>query len=222
VILGGVRVVSALDNQLGYWNGPGAVKTFGHPLEPTWLDRIGRRARILDYGCGYGRLAGLLTGRGFVDVEGVDVAPNLISHAREMRPSTRFEVLDSPPRLRHDDQSIDAVFLFAVLTCVPTDDGQRDLVAELRRVLRPRGLLYLSDLCLQDDQRNRDRYQDFAAKYGTYGIFETGDGAVCRHHTKEWLHTLLTGFDTTATREVRVDTMNGHPVVATQLLATRT
>ncbi|MFC4856825.1 class I SAM-dependent methyltransferase [Actinophytocola glycyrrhizae] len=214
--------MDAPDNQLGYWNAAGAAKTFGHPVEPTWLDRIDRQARILDYGCGYGRLSGLLAGRGFVAVEGVDIAPSLIARARETWPGPLFAILDSPPRLRHDDASIDAVFLFAVLTCVPTDAGQRELVAELRRVLRPGGLLYLSDLCLQDDRRNQDRYQEFAARYGTYGVFETGDGAVCRHHTMDWLHSLLTGFDLVATREVGVDTMNGHPAVATQLLVSRT
>jgi SAM-dependent methyltransferase len=214
--------VDARDSQLGYWNTTGAVKTFGHPVEPAWLDRIDRRARILDYGCGYGRLSGLLAERGFVAVDGVDVAPNLIARARELHPSLNFAVLDNPPRLRHDDNSVDAVFLFAVLTCVPTDSGQRELVAELRRVLRPGGLLYLSDLCLQDDRRNQDRYQKFAAKYGVHGVFETSDGAVCRHHTLDWLHTLLTGFDVVATREVPVDTMNGHPAVATQLLVSTT
>ena len=214
--------MDGLDNQLGYWNTTGAAKTFGHPVEPTWLDRIDRQARILDYGCGYGRLSGLLAERGFVAVEGLDVAPNLIARARASRPSLSFAVLDDPPRLRHDDDSVDAVFLFAVLTCVPSDSGQRELVGELRRVLRPGGFLYLSDLCLQDDRRNQDRYRKFAARYGVHGVFETGDGAVCRHHTPDWLRSLLTGFDVVATREVRVDTMNGHPAVATQLLMSST
>jgi SAM-dependent methyltransferase len=219
---GYVHTVDALDNQLGYWNAAGVGKTFGHPIEPTWLDRIDRRARIVDYGCGYGRLSGLLAERGFVAVEGVDVAPNLIARARESQPASRFAVLDHPPRLPHDDNSIDAVFLFAVLTCVPTDGGQRELVAELRRALRPGGLLYLSDLCLQDDRRNQDRYEEFAAKYGVHGVFETSDGAICRHHTLDWLHSLLAGFDVMATREVPVATMNGNPAVATQLLAAKT
>jgi SAM-dependent methyltransferase len=214
--------VGALDNQVEYWNAAGAAKTFGHPVEPAWLDRIDRRARILDYGCGHGRLAGLLAERGFLEVEGVDVAPVLVARARAAQPTARFAVLDDPPRLRNDDDSIDAVFLFAVLTCVPTDDGQRELVTELRRVLRPGGLLYLSDLCLQDDRRNRDRYREFAPTYGVHGVFETGDGAVCRHHTVEWLHDLVTGFEVVASREVRVDTMNGHPAVATQLLVAKT
>lgn len=210
--------MASLDNQREYWDSTGVAKTFGHPVERSWLDGVDRQARILDYGCGYGRLTGLLTEWGFQNVEGVDVSPRMLARARQRCPGVRFTLLDSPPRLSHRDGSVDVVLLFAVLTCVPSDAGQRELVAELRRVLRPGGLIYVSDLCLQDDERNRARYQQYAAKFGTYGAFETGDGAVCRHHTVDWLHDLFAGFDQAATREVTVETMNGHPARTTQLL----
>ncbi|MGW0433787.1 class I SAM-dependent methyltransferase [Micromonospora sp. NPDC003197] len=210
--------MTELDNQVAYWNSIGTTKSFGHPPEPSWLDRIDRRARILDYGCGYGRLAGLLAGWGFENVEGVDSAPQLIARARQEQSGARFTVLDHTPGLPHGDESIDVVLLFAVLTCVVTDAGQRELVAELHRVLRSGGFLYVSDLCLQADQRNRSRYQKFAERYGSYGVFETADGAVCRHHTLDWLYDLLANFILVATREIAVETMNGRPVIATQIL----
>jgi hypothetical protein len=109
-----------------------------------------------------------------------------------------------------------------VLTCIPTDTGQRDLAAELRRLLRPGALLYLSDMCIQDDERNRARYARFAAKYGVYGIFETDDGAVCRHHEPGWLRELLTGFEPVVCQDISVQTMNGHPAHVTQLLTRKT
>jgi SAM-dependent methyltransferase len=208
-------------NQLAYWNSTGATKTFTHPIDLTWLADLPDRARILDYGCGYGRLAGLLHSHGTGHVEGADTAPALIDRARQQHPGLTFHLLDNPPQLPHPDASIDAVVLFAVLTCIPTDEGQRQLAAELHRVLRPGGIAYISDLCLQDDQRNINRYQQFAATYGTYGVFETSDGAICRHHTLAWLHELLRDFAVTTTREITVDTMNGHSVKATQLLATK-
>jgi SAM-dependent methyltransferase len=212
---------NGLDSQREYWNSAGTTKTFGHPIELTWLDGLDRHARVLDYGCGYGRLVGLLAGHGFDAVEGVDVAENMIERARAGQPGGRFAVLRDPPRLPYGQDTFDAVMLFAVLTCVPSDEGQRGLVAELHRVLRRGGLLYLSDLCLQGDQRNRFRYQRFAARYGTYGVFETDDGAVCRHHTTDWLRDLFTDFDIARTRDVDVDTMNGRPIRATQLLMTK-
>lgn len=114
--------------------------------------------------------------QGFENVEGVDVAPRLLSRAENEQPGTQFTVLTNPPQLDQQEDSVDLVLLFAVLTCIPGDAGQRELVTELRRVLRPGGLLYVSDLCLQEDHRNRSRYQQFAAKYGTYGSSRPATG----------------------------------------------
>ncbi|NUT33253.1 MAG: class I SAM-dependent methyltransferase [Hamadaea sp.] len=208
-----------LDHQVGYWTTTGAAKTFTHPLELTWLDGVDRGARILDYGCGYGRLTAYLRDHGFAHVEGADIAPALIDRARAAAPDLTFHLMDEPPALPHPDDALDVVVLFAVLTCVPDDGAQRDLIAELRRVLRPGGLLYVSDLPLQDDARNRERYERFARTYGTYGVFETGDGGVCRHHDRAWLADLLGEFTVAAERTVVVPTMNGNEVTAVQLLA---
>lgn len=211
--------MASLDQQSEYWNSTGAGKTFTHPLDPTWLSSLDRNARILDYGCGYGRLTAELRERGFTRVEGTDFSPALITRARRQWPALRFTVIDAPPTLPYPGESRDAILLFAVLTCIPTDTGQRELLTELRRLLRPGALLYLSDMCLQSDARNRVRYEAHAAKYGVYGIFETGDGAICRHHDPAWLRSLLSGFDQIAQQHITVTTMNGNPAQITQLLA---
>lgn len=208
-----------LDNQLTYWNTTGVTKTFTHPVDFTWLRDLAPTARILDYGCGYGRVAGLALAEGYTGVEGVDTSPGLIERARRDLPGLTFHTLPDPPHLPYPDASIDAVLLMAVLTCIPTDDGQQRLIAELARVLRPGGLLYVSDLLLQTDERNRARYRRYAGVYGTYGVFDVGDGAVCRHHSPKRLHSLLDDFTVTRTREITVRTMNANSVAALQLLA---
>ncbi|MEU9667759.1 hypothetical protein AB0E25_19605 [Streptomyces bobili] len=93
------------------------------------------------------------------------------------------------------------------------------MIAELNRILKPGGILYISDLLLEDDERNRSRYDRHADHYGSYGVFETGDGAVCRHHSREWFSTLLAGFQTLDTRIITVATMNGHEATGIQILA---
>ncbi|MFI6644682.1 class I SAM-dependent methyltransferase [Streptomyces sp. NPDC050504] len=210
---GASAVPTDLDRQVPYWDAA-TTKTFTHPLHLPWLDAVDRRAAVLDYGCGYGRTMGELQRLGFDDLTGVDVSPGMVERARGLHPGLRFEALDAPPRSPYPDASFDAVLLFAVLTCVPGDAAQRLLVAELERVLRPGGLLYVSDLLLQEDARNRERYRSHAEHYGesgsSYGVFETGDGAVCRHHAREWLAALLAGFETVDTRTVAVATMNGN------------
>lgn len=211
--------VSDLNSQTDYWDAAATTKTFTHPLHRLWLEGIGRHAAVLDYGCGYGRTIEALAAEGFDNLAGVDTSPGMIARARTLHPATRFAVVDTPPLVTCPDASIDLVVLFAVLTCIPGDEAQQRLIDELMRVLKPGGLLYLSDMLLQDDNRNCGRYARDARRYGTYGVFETGDGAVCRHHPGDWFHTLLTDFSIVDTRRITVTTMNGHDSAGIQLLA---
>jgi HAD superfamily hydrolase (TIGR01509 family) len=217
--LGQVRRIVALNNQVAYWDEAAGSKTFTHPLHAPWLDGVDRRAAVLDYGCGYGRSIGELARQGFENLVGADISAGMISRARQAHPASRFSVIGSPPALAEPDASVDVVLLFAVLTCVPGDHAQRALIAELMRVLKPSGLLYISDLLSQDDERNRDRYARNIGRYGTYGVFETGDGAVCRHHSREHLAALVSGFQVVEEREIEVGTMNGHRSTGIQILA---
>jgi SAM-dependent methyltransferase len=206
--------------QVGYWNTAGATKTFTHPLALEWLGGIDRAARVLDYGCGYGRLTAELAAAGFSDVVGVDVSQTLIGLARQQHPRLRFQVLANPPALEEQSGGVDAVLLFAVLTCVPPDSAQRALLDELRRVVRPGGLLYLSDLTLASDERNRSRYAQYRGDL-PYGVFMTGDGAHCRHHDPDHLRELLSGFEIERERTFTVATMNGNQTPALQIAARR-
>ncbi|MBS2963159.1 class I SAM-dependent methyltransferase [Actinocrinis puniceicyclus] len=206
------------DPQAAYWDGIGATKTFTHPLNPDWLAGWSRNARVLDYGCGYGRVMAELSAHGFRDLVGADPSAALIARGRRLRPDLRFTVLSSPA-LAYPSGSFDLVVLFAVLTCVPDDAAQREIVTELDRVLAPGGLLYVSDLLLQDDPRNRARYAAHARQSGArYGVFATGDGAVCRHHDVAYLRALLSDFELVDELLIDVATMNGNPSRAVQLL----
>src|SRR6185312_12836665 len=68
--------------------------------------------------------------------------------------------------------SIDAILLFAVLTCIPDSHEQEKLIAAVSRGLRPGGLIYISDLLINDDSRNRARYEQYAKQFNCYGVFE--------------------------------------------------
>jgi SAM-dependent methyltransferase len=206
-----------LDHQLDYWNRMGPGKSFGHPVNFERLSRwLTTNARILDLGCGYGRALGLLFERGYHNLIGFDPAAAMIAMARERFPAITFEELVSPPHLDLPDLSLDAVLLFSVLTCVPTDDGQRAIVSEAVRVLRPGGLLYISDLWLQTEERNRERYNRDERKYGTYGVFDLPEGVTVRHHDPRWIEALTRDFDELALDPIDVQTMNGNPAKAFQ------
>jgi ubiquinone/menaquinone biosynthesis C-methylase UbiE len=67
--------------------------------------------------------------------------------------------------------SFDAVLLFTLLTCMPMEREQRGLFAEVQRILRPSGLVYISDLLLTTDSRNIIRYQQFLSSMVPTGSF---------------------------------------------------
>lgn len=214
------RSARKLDAQVAYWDAAASDKVFTHPLHQPWLADTKRDAAILDVGCGYGRIIAELERLGFRDLAGADISPAMIARAQQDHPDARFTVLTDPPALAAlPGASMDLVVLFAVLTCIPGDDAQQALLAELNRVLKPGGRLYLSDLLLQDDPRNLERYARGAERHGTYGVFETGDGAICRHHSRTHLDELLAGFEIDDEREISVATMNGHTSAGIQILA---
>jgi SAM-dependent methyltransferase len=195
---------------IGYWDAAGAAKTFTHPLNLDWLAGVPRDARILDYGCGYGRTMAELTGAGFTGVAGADVSAALIERGQASRPGLRFMRIERPPAVPVPSASVDLVLLFAVLTCVPGDADQRALIGEIERVLKPGDRLYVSDL-LQDGD---------PARYDADGVFTTSDGAVCRHHDLPHLHDLLRRFDREREEQLTVTTMNGNAARGVQLLVT--
>jgi hypothetical protein len=111
---------------------------------------------------------------------------------------------------------VDAVLLLGVLTCVPSDEGQRSIIQEIYRVLRKGALLHIGDFWLQTDQRNQERYKRGLERHGTYGVFDLPEGVTLRHHSRQWIEELTHLFHQIAIDDIHVTTMNGHPALAFQ------
>jgi SAM-dependent methyltransferase len=135
----------AAPDQTTFWSRAAGTKTFTHPLDDARFSKaLARDARILDFGCGQGRLRAEFQRIGFTHITGVDSSPEMIRAARARLPGIDFAVNDGG-RLPFADGSFDAVTLFAVLTCIPDDAAQKNLLAEFKRTLRLGGLLLISD-----------------------------------------------------------------------------
>ena len=205
-----------LNSQFDYWNTTGTQKPFAHPLNLRRIRQwVSDESAILDYGCGYGRVLGELHKEGYEHLIGLDFSPAMIEAARAQHPELIFEVVEGST-IPLPDASVDGVLLFSVLTCIPTDEGQRALLKEVNRVLNRGGLLYISDLWLQTDERNVTRYERDQQKYGIYGVFDLPEGVTVRHHDPKWIESLTSDFTTVALDELEVVTMNGNPAKAFQ------
>ena len=212
-----VRADSIGGENRGYWEAEGATKTFTLPVDAEALSRwVPQDSHLLDYGCGYGRVMAILRSHGYHQLTGVDPSHALMERGRREMPdlpASSFQHFD-PPTLPFPDASFDAALLLAVLTVISDDDAQRQVLTELRRVVRPGGVLYISDFWLQEDDRNQERYARGEAKYGQYGVFELAEGAVLRHHSREWIQDLTAEWEVLETRDIPVTTMHGNPALA--------
>ena len=206
-------------SQISYWDRVAHEKCFSHPLRVDWLARYltNPAARILDYGCGYGRTLAELSRAGYTRVVGTDFSQAMLGRARREVPHSML-VRNDGSALPVKSESIDAVLLFAVLTCIPGSNDQRVVLAEIERVLRPGGLLYISDVLVNSDLRNRERYERHAEKYECYGVFELPEGVVVRHHEKEWIAEITGPFHRQEYEQFNVTTMNGNVSAAFQYL----
>jgi len=205
-------------SQISYWDRVAHEKRFSHPLRLDWLTRYSnQQARILDYGCGYGRTLAELSRAGYDHVVGTDFSEAMLGRSRRELPHSML-VRNDGSVLPIKSESIDAVLLFAVLTCIPDDNDQRVVLSEVERVLSPGGLLYISDLLVNDDPRNRERYEQWAEKYKCYGVFELPEGVVVRHHRKEWIAEVTGSFRQLEHEPFTVTTMNGNQSSAFQYL----
>ncbi len=94
-------------------------------------------AEVLDVACGHGRIANRLAARGAV-VTGLDADPFFLARAREADSSAEY-VEGDMRALRFADASFDAVVLWFTSLGYFDDEGNRAVLRELRRVLRPGG-----------------------------------------------------------------------------------
>ncbi len=105
-------------------------------------DYVKNGDRVLDIGCGNGRLLELLNDK-TIKYLGVDVSEKLIEAARQKYPGNEF-LIASALNLPFSDNSFDKVFLVAVLHNIPSEEFRSQILKEAKRVLKPGGLLILT------------------------------------------------------------------------------
>ena len=195
-----------MDNR-EYWDMVANDKNFTTPFQSDLFKKyVDINKSVLDIGCGYGRTLKELYDLGYRNLIGIDFSKEMIDRAWNLYSYINFYGNE----LSFDDSSIDSVILLGVLTCIPNKSNQEQLIKEIYRILKPSGILYINDFLLNDSLMYLDRYDKYKDKYGDYGIFETADGGVFRHHTKEYLENLLNGFIEEKVKTLTYTTMNGH------------
>jgi SAM-dependent methyltransferase len=195
-----------LDAQAEYWDSVAVYAASTHPIPlSVFRDFIPSTATILDYGCGYGRICSELAASGYRKVVGIDISKEMIKRGRSLNGALDLRLFDgrSPG---FDDGSFDVCLLIAVLHCIPSDAGQEHAIDEVRRLLKPGGIVFVSDYPLQTDARYRKLYRESERELGIFGVFRSGE-SVIRHHDMRRIHKLLSGFNLLWQDNIRICNM---------------
>jgi len=98
--------------------------------------------RILDLGCGNGRLYELFKDCS-IDYYGVDFSEKLIEIAKNHYPKAKFQITDAL-NLPFPNNFFDKVLSVAVFHQIPSEEFRRRFLTEIKRVLKPEGYLILT------------------------------------------------------------------------------
>jgi SAM-dependent methyltransferase len=113
-------------------------------LEPN-LDAFAAKilpdAKILDYGCGYGRITNLLYAKGYTQITGVDTSVEMIRRGLNEFPVLdlrQIKTFENPVELG----KFDVILLCAVLTCIPLKAHRKKIITAAHEALKQGGIIY--------------------------------------------------------------------------------
>jgi ubiquinone/menaquinone biosynthesis C-methylase UbiE len=112
-----------------------------HLARYVWAAQLASGRRVLDAACGMAYGTRLLADAGASEVVGIDISEEVVAEARATAgPNMTFDVGDLR-KLPYGDDEFDLIACFEAIEHVPDPDVVLD---ELRRVLRPGGVVALS------------------------------------------------------------------------------
>lgn len=181
----GIRERNAVFD-IGYWHGAALEAT--RPLHEL-LARVGHRVtdfeRVLDFGCGGGKVAVNLLGTG-PEIYACDIHAPSIAWLNDHFPALHADATGYDPPLPYADDHFDLLFAWSVLTHWDPE-RQRAWLSEWARVVRPGGLVLGTYLGPEMAPGGRDDVTRSLADDGVAYIEVPKDGAATEyfHGTKE-------------------------------------
>jgi len=205
--------VPASSQLIPYWNESATTKEFRHPIPDSIISNyFPSGAAIIDIGCGQGRLCKQLSDMGF-SLSGTDTSAAMLEQAKKTAPNCEFRQ-SQDGKIPWNDDSFEVAIAVTLFISVPAETEQQQLISEVKRVLKPNGLLFISDMPLQWSTRYIERYQKGLQRYGQYGVFALPSGNVVRHHELSYFMQLVSGFNTLEIETHNVTTMNSNSAQA--------
>ena len=161
-----------------FWNEPSNVEdskfTTPLPSKEFLMKFIPKHGKVLDFGCGYGRLTKLLVDYGY-KVVGVDISKPLIDQAKKLCPNALFRVSSVQGYNPEYDGPFDAILILAVIENIISLKEREDLAKKISKSLKKGGILLIETFIY--DERNNKQYVSNHIDGESKGVFFVKKGS---------------------------------------------
>lgn len=132
----------------------------------SWMEKgFGdKKANVLDLGCGSGRLLNYLAQKN-VEYTGMDLSDNLVKEAQKNHPHYKFLVGQMQDLSAFKNGSFDYIFLLASFHHLETKAERIKTLQELKRILKPEGLIFMTNWNLWQNKSGRKNKKKGYRKY---------------------------------------------------------
>jgi len=187
--------------QVAAWDKVAKETNFNLEIDLSqFIERVPSEEKVLDYGCGYGRITELLYQNGYNNIIGIDTSGEMIRRGKLMHPHLLLHKAQES-KLNFPEGTFGAVIVCAVLTCLPEYQQKVDTLTEIKRVLRPGGIMHIAEFCNESNN-----------------MFMSKMGVLMHHQNPKELKNLFTSFIELNTKVFETLTMGGSNAKALNLL----
>ena len=200
-------------------------------LFPVLFRYISPNSRILDVGCGPGKVSSSLYEQGYANIFGIDINPNAVRFARKslsklgmQKAGECFRVANAQ-KIPFPNSSFDCIINKAFWTTVTSNRAA--IIKEIARVLKPQGVLYLAEFAQNwRAQKFRQDYEKGIRKGYEKGTFDAASRSgmpdlQVHHYTKAEFASLLkqAGFRIEHYSKEPFKTRTGTPTIGHVIIA---
>ncbi len=203
------------------WSDLAESVTCTFPIERVDFSNVSLSAKILDYGCGSGRMLERLATLGYRDLVGWDPAVGMARVAKSVCPSATVFGGGDPRKPPFQPHEFDAVVLTAVLSSVVPTVERESLLVGVARLMAHDGRLLVGDFGYSDRPPYPTRYG--ATSSGEERTFRTSEGICIHHFTRQELVGLVrrVGLQVELQKTASTSTLHGRRLPAHFVTARR-